>query len=250
MIRNTIRNTLVVAALAAALSGCQGGPGESAYGFPDRPPPRPSERTLRVEPLAGGALRPIAIGQLDDLTIQPIGARYSESGMVDRVAPGAGIEQTYFYWATVPTLRHAVRDGLVSHNVKAFCDDADLGVSVPYGGSAYPTGVLLLRGELVDFVYSRTDGRDILSATVSWTLLDGDSGRVVGNAQHEAAIEAREAESPGQKEDPFKALGQRLSAKLLADPVIRAALTSKPWSGAGSGSVEAGTPRGQQENGR
>lgn len=237
------RALAAAAALAAALAGCSA-PGTGAYGFPERPPARPTDQGARAAPLEG-AQRPLAIGQLDDLTIQPVGARYTEASMVDRVAPGAGIEQTYFYWAVTPKLRHALREALVAQGVRAFCDDTDLGLATPYGTPALPTGVLLLRGELQEFSYSRASGSDVLSAAVAWRLLDADSGRVVAQAQHQATVGADEAVEPGQEEDPFAVLAQRLGAQLLADPVIRSALLSKPWSGPAS--LEAGTPRREED---
>lgn len=228
----------LAATLAATLTGCEG-PGEGAYGFPDRAP-APDDRTPPRVAALERATRPVAIGVIDDLTLQPVGAHYDESSVVDRVAPGAGIEQTYYFWATVPALRQAVRAGLQEHGLQAFCDDTDIGLGAPYGGQPMPRGVLLLRGELLEFSYSRDDGSDVAAAAVAWTLVDGDSGRVIARARHAAAVGTDEARGPGSG-DPLRALGERLSAQLLSDPVVRAALSSPSWTGPSS--VEAGAPR-------
>lgn len=230
--------SLLLLTLAVALAGCEG-PGAGAYGFPDRPP-APDDRGPPRAAALEGATRPLAIGLIDDLTLQPVGASYDESSVVDRLAPGAGIDQTYYFWATVPALRRAVQAGLRERGLEAFCDDADVGLAVPYGGTPMPRGVLLLRGELLEFSYSRDGGSDVAAASLAWTLVDADSGRVVARARHAATVRTDEARGPGS-DDPLRALGDRLGAQLLADPVVRAALSSRSWSG--QGSIEAGAPR-------
>lgn len=222
--------------VTAALLGCSSDRGGPAYGFPERPPALPADQRdgPRVPPLT--ATRPIVIGALDDLTIQPLGAHYEEVSLTDRVAPDAGVQQTYFYWATAPTLRHSVRRGLQAQGVQALLDDADLGVAVPYGGTAYPRGVLLLRGELQAFTYARHEGQDLAAADIAWLLLDGDTGRVVARTRHQAAIEVAADGDP----DPLQALGARLGERLLADPVIRTVLGARRGA---TTPLEAGTPR-------
>ncbi|MCO5169179.1 MAG: hypothetical protein M9894_22780 [Planctomycetes bacterium] len=226
--------------VALALAAC-GAPEVGAYGFHERPPAASDRAPERVAPLEG-ATRPLAIGQVDDLTLQPVGAHHARPTAIERVLPGPGVEQTYHFWAAVPALRAAVRAGLAEHGVRAFCDDTDLGLAAPYAGAPLPRGTLLLRGELLDFAYSRQGGQDTAAAWLSWTLLDAHTGRVVWRGRQHAATRGPEARA-GSEDDPLRTLGARLAAQLAADPVVRAALTSRPG---GPGALEAGSPRDQE----
>ncbi|MBX3469176.1 MAG: hypothetical protein KF878_20070 [Planctomycetes bacterium] len=229
-------------AVALALAACRG-PEVGAYGFHERPPAATDRTPARVAPLEG-ATRPLAIGQVDDLTIQPVGAHHARATAIERVLPGPGVEQTYHFWAAVPALREAVRAGLVERGAVAFCDDTDLGLAAPYAGAPLPRGTLLLRGELLDFAYSREAGQDTAAAWLAWTLVDAHTGRVVWRGRHHAATRGPEA-GVGTDDDPLRALGARLAAQLVADPTVRTAL-ARPV--AGGRALEAGAPRGTERD--
>ncbi len=236
------RATLTALALALpALSACSSHEEGPAYEFPERAPALPTDQREAPQVTPITATRPLVIGAVDDLTIQPLGAHYEESTVTDRVAPDAGVKQTFFYWATVPALRHAVRQGLVAQNVRAFLDDTDAGVATPYGGTTYPRGVLLLRGELRAFTYARHAGEDLVAADVTWRLLDGDSGRQIAQTRHQVAVQV---EADARDPDPLHALGERMAQRLLADPVVRTVLSSRRQA---TDPLEAGSPRQERD---
>ena len=86
--------TLALALLV--LAGCSSHEEGPAYGFPERAPALPSAQREAPQASPITATRPLVIGAVDDLTLQPLGAHYEESQVTDRFAPDAGVKQTYF----------------------------------------------------------------------------------------------------------------------------------------------------------
>jgi hypothetical protein len=157
----------------------------------------------------------LVLGALDDLTVSPIGGLYNE----DSYEYGP-LLRTYWYPHLAPKLLDCIHSSFARRGVRAYKDYLDLGGPVPFPGPTYPPGLVVLRGSIDTFGFSRhVQEFDVLIGRLTLRLVDGASGRVLWQGQKEISFRA-----PMTSYDPFVMFGDALAAALLQDAAFAAAL--------------------------
>jgi hypothetical protein len=157
----------------------------------------------------------LVLGALDDLTVSPVGGLYNE----DNYEYGP-LLRTYWYPNLAPKLLDTIHASFARRGVRAYKDYLDLGAPVPYRAPTYPPGLVVLRGSIDTFGFSRhVQEFDVLIGRFTLQLLDGASGRVLWKGQKEISFRA-----PMSNYDPFVMFGDALAAALLGDASFSAAL--------------------------
>ena len=157
----------------------------------------------------------LVLGALDDLTVSPVGGLYNEENY--EYGP---LLRTYWYPNLAPKLLDCIHGAFVRRGVRAYKDYLDLGGPVPYRAPTYPPGLVLLRGSIDTFGFSRhVQEFDVLIGRFTLQLIDGATGRVLWKGQKEISFRA-----PVSSYDPFVMFGDALAAALLEDASFSAAL--------------------------
>jgi hypothetical protein len=157
----------------------------------------------------------LVLAALDDLTVSPIGGLYNEETF--EYGP---LLRTYWYPNLAPKLLDTIHASFVRRGVKAYKDYLDLGGPVPYAAPTYPPGLLVLRGSIDTFGFSRhVQEFDVLIGRLTLRLVDGASGRVLWQGQKEISFRA-----PMSNYDPFVMFGDSLAAALMEDAGFATAL--------------------------
>jgi hypothetical protein len=188
----------------------------AACSAPERPYGHPAERvaverdraalaTDAVAPASSvDTTRTLVIGALDDLTVQPIGALYDTE-------VGIPLEATYFYWALESKLRDELHRSFARRLPRVFKDSLDLGEPIPVGR---PPGLLLLRGSIESFAFSRhaDAGVDVVRGVIALRLLEGDTGRQLWSGAVSPEVAVRDPAT-----DPFGRFAEAVVAALFSD---------------------------------
>ncbi|MBI5480971.1 MAG: hypothetical protein HY906_19080 [Deltaproteobacteria bacterium] len=157
----------------------------------------------------------LVLGALDDLTVSPVGGLYNEENF--EYGP---LLRTYWYPHLAPKLLDCIHSSFSRRGVRAYKDYLDLGAPVPFPQPTYPPGLVLLRGSIETFGFSRhVQEFDVLIGRLTLRLVEGATGRVLWQGQKEIAFRA-----PMSNYDPFVMFGDALAAALLEDAGFSAAL--------------------------
>lgn len=157
----------------------------------------------------------LVLGALDDLTVSPIGGLYNEESY--EYGP---LLRTYWYPHLAPKLLDSLHSSFARRGVRTYKDYLDLGGPVPFPAPTYPPGLLVLRGSIDSFGFSRhVQEFDVLIGRLTLRLIDGASGRVLWQGQREVSFRA-----PMSNYDPFVMFADALAATLLQDAGFAAAL--------------------------
>ncbi|MCA9670855.1 MAG: hypothetical protein KC503_34900 [Myxococcales bacterium] len=214
---------MLVPALVVLWGACGSRPprpyGQPNYRLSDVPRYRaPARAKLR------SGKRLLVIGALDDLTVQPTGGQYHDHDY--DVAP---LVRTYTYWALPSKLADELHAALRRRGLRVVKSYRDLGAPVPFAAPTFPSDLVVLRGEIRAFTYSRHDGDggvDVLVARLDLRLLENGRGAVLWRGHVEEKLRTPMTDLRGP--DAFALLGERLAAALLADKGFVRAIGARP----------------------
>lgn len=157
----------------------------------------------------------IAVGIFDDETVAPIGVSLEGEQLESGTA-----RRTYHYWALVPKLRDEIVRALRARGRRVYRHDLDIGEPAPLPERHYPDGIVVLRGAVERFGFTRhRQGVDVVAAEVRLWIVRGRTGDVLWSGRKTVRLGIRTGSG-----DAFAAAADALVAKIAADASFKSGL--------------------------